>query len=118
MFAAVQTLGCVIPNLGQLLFPVLDIGHDLQKCWGDVNLKKVSKGSDSMWNMIVCINASTADVHTEKDVSYTLIGVPKQDYSSSKKHGNTYQLLFRLNDNNCISLDLLPDISFFFQEPF
>ena len=49
MFAAVHTLACVIPNLGQLLFPVLDIGYDLQKNWGDVNLKKVSKGPDSMF---------------------------------------------------------------------
>ena len=118
MFAAVQTLGCAIPNLGRLLFPVLDIGHDLQKIWGDVNLKKVSKGADSMWNMSVCVDVSTADFHTEKDVSYTLIGVPKQQYSNSKRHGNTYQFLFRLNDNNCISLDLLPDISFCFSGTF
>lgn len=118
MFAAVHNLSCVIPNLGQLLFPVLDIGHDLQKSWGDVNLKKVSKGPDSMWNMSVCVNASTADFHTEKDVSYTLIAVPKQDHSMAKKMGNTYQFLFKLNENNCISFDLHPNISFCFSGTF
>lgn len=118
MFAAVHTLACVIPNLGQLLFPVLDIGYDLQKNWGDVNLKKISKEPDSMWNMSVCVNASTADFHTEKDVSYTLIGVPKQDHSSTQNIGNTYQFLFKLNSNNCIALDLTPNISFCFSGTF
>ena len=69
MFAAVYNLSCVIPNLGLLLFPVYAIGHDLQKSWGNVNLKNVSKGPDSMRNIGVCVNASTTNFHTEKGVS-------------------------------------------------
>ena len=37
MFAAIDNLSYVIPNLDQLLFPVLDIGYELQNRWGDVN---------------------------------------------------------------------------------
>ena len=64
MFAAIDTLSCIIPNLGQLLFPVLDIGYELQNKWGDVNLKKVLNGPDSMWTMSVCTNASTVNYRT------------------------------------------------------
>ena len=68
--------------------------------------------------MSVCVNASTADFHTEKDVLYTLIAVPQQDYITTKKNGNTYQFMFKLNEYDCISLDLIPNMSFFFQEPY
>ena len=71
-----------------------------------------------MWNMSVCVNASTADFRTEKDVSYTLIAVPKHDHSMAKKMGNTYQFLFKLNENNCICFDLHPNISFCFSGTF
>ena len=48
MFVAIDTLSCVVPNLGKLLFPVLDGGYKLQNKWGDINLKKVSNGHNSI----------------------------------------------------------------------
>ena len=68
--------------------------------------------------MSVCVNASAANFYTEKDVSYALIAVSQQDYIITKKNGKTYQFLFKLNENDYISLDLIPNMSFCFSGTF
>ena len=70
-----------------------------------------------MWNMSVCVNASTSDYHTEKDVLYTLIDVPQHDYIETKRN-NTYQFMLKLNEIDCISLDLIHNMSFCFSGTF
>ena len=40
---------------------------------------------NGLWQSELCVNALTRDFHTEKDISYTLISVPTQDYNDKDK---------------------------------
>ena len=117
IFAVGEQLSCVIPNLGQLLFPVLDTGHQLQKKFGGMFLKKESNWHGSMWNICVFVNDSTVDYQCEYLFSYTLINIPQHDTIATKMNIHIYQFMFMLNKNDCIALNLFPNITSIFCAP-
>ena len=118
MLIAKNTLSKIVKQVGRLILPELYVAHDMQSVYENINLKSSWKSSDTMWSTMVCINASTREFHTEKYTSYTLITVPLQDYKLQQKSGNIYDLLFKLNDKECISLPLTPDVTFMFSGTF
>ena len=44
----------------------------------DLNFKKQQMGNNGLWQSSICVNAVTKLFHIEKDITYTLITVPKQ----------------------------------------
>ena len=102
----------------KLILPALDVAHDMQHKYSDINLKLSGTSSKNMCSTNLCINATTEDYHTEKDTSYTLITVPLQNFKLQKQSGDIYDLLFKLNDQVCISLPLTPDVTFMFSGTF
>ena len=118
MHSATQSLSKMVGHVDKLILPALDIANKLQPEYGDIFLKKNDDECSAMWHTNVCINASTGEFHTEKDTSYTLITVPSQGYKTQKNCGNVYNFLFKLNEDNVISLPLTPDLSFLFSATF
>ena len=51
----------------------------LQNKLRDINLQKTLASNNGLWQTCMCINAETADFHTENDCTYTMIHVPKQE---------------------------------------
>ena len=57
-----------------------------------------------MWSKNLCVNASTGELHMDKDTSYMPITVPLKYYKLQQKCGNVYKFIFEINDNKYISL--------------
>ena len=74
---AVKGLWGIIPNIHMLISPVVDVAYNIQSKHENINLQIVQKTRPGLWQSKVCVNASTDKWHTENDVSYTLISVPK-----------------------------------------
>ena len=112
---AVTTMKQVLPNIVNLISPVLDVAYNLQYSIGDINLQKVSGTSDGVWHKQVSINATTSQFHTEKDVTYTMVSVPRQ-----KTKGKTCDMrkdtvfLFQFNKKHNIGILMKQKISFVF----
>ena len=118
MCFAKNTLSNIVKQVGRLILPAVDVAHDMQNVYGNINLNKCDRKTGSMCSTNVCVNATTGEFHTEKDTSYTMITVPLQDYKSQRNGGNIYKFLFKLNDNVCISFPLTPNVSFMFSGTF
>ena len=52
-------------NAGNIIAPLIQTAHDLQKKYGDVNLQKVLTTENGIWHSEVCVNAITKLFHTE-----------------------------------------------------
>ena len=85
MDIAKKTLSKIVQQVERLLLPALDVAHDMQRHYSDINLKLSGTSSENMWSTNVCINGTTEEYHTEKDNSYTLITVPLQNFNLQKK---------------------------------
>ena len=85
MNLAKLTLSKIVQQVERLILPALDVAHDMQRQYSDINLKLRGQSCDNMWSTNVCINATTEEYHTEKDTSYTLITVPLQNFNLQKK---------------------------------
>ena len=90
MNLAKLTLSKIVQQVERLILPALDVAHDMQRHYSDINLKLRGQSYDNMWSTNVCINSTTEEYHTEKDTSYTLITVPLQNFNLQKIKGNIY----------------------------
>ena len=61
---------------------------------GNVNMKTVSTTECGLWKSSICVNATTSEMHTENDCTYTVIAVLCQE--SGKTLTNQYQFLFSI----------------------
>ena len=78
MQMGINQLQKYIPILPQLISPLIATAFRLQNELRDINLQQTSASNNGLWQTCFCINAETAEFHTENDYTYTLIHVPKQ----------------------------------------
>ena len=97
---SVTVLKSYIRNIPKLISPVIDVAYKMQSEHADVNLKATKGIDNGIWMATIAINAQTTKFHSENDVTYTLVTVPKQCIKMNK--GNRLQRIFLiyLNDNN------------------
>jgi len=95
-----------------ILAPVLDTTYDIQTDHKDINFKQTISSSIGCWQSSICVNAETKELHTEQDVTYTLISVPNQ--VKSKESLVRYDFLFSLTETQSIAIHLTPGVSFMF----
>ena len=74
----VSQLSLVLPNIRKLISPALQIAYHMQNSVGNINFNAVITSEVGIWQSEVCVNASTQIFHTERDVTYTFIMVPKK----------------------------------------
>ena len=111
---AIKSFQKIIPNVKKLICPILNSAHQFQKEVGDINFREVQSSNLGLWQSSICVNAMTRIFHTEKDVTYTIISVPKQNLVCSDMKRKSTFFLFRLNNSNCLSIKMNPGISFLF----
>ena len=82
---------------------------------GSVNLQKIRTSKNGIWQSEICVNAKTNIFHTEKDVMYTFITIPKQKLKSNEGiiRKNTF-FVFQINEGVNVSLKMIPNLSFMF----
>ena len=102
---AVKGLSQVNYNVHMLISLVVNVAFNMQGIHGDINLKSVKTTSSSLWQSKVCINASTKNWHTENNISYTLVSVPKQDCTKDDI------FFFQLNEKQRIGIPMRAGIS-------
>ena len=94
--------------------PVLKVAYDAQSTWGDINLSNVATTVNGMWQSQICVDASTAVEHTENDCTYTVISVPNQHISLSRKMRKSLYFVFCISQSESLRLPLAPHLSFFY----
>ena len=111
---AAKTIERYIPCIKHLISPVVTTAYELQNVYGNINISEVYTSPHGMWQSQICVNAKTSVLHTERDCTYTLITVPKQEISSAIKPC----FLLYLNNNKTFKLSLQEDIVFMFSGAF
>ena len=105
----------IIPNISNLILPIIEVAYNMQNEIGSVNLKKITTSANGIWQSEICVNAKTNQFYTEKDVTYTFITVPQQILKSKTGNlrNNTF-FLFQMNEATNVSLKMIPNLSFIF----
>ena len=108
-------LESTFPNISNIICPILNIVNQIETNTIELNFKKQQTGDNGLWQSSICVNAVTKLFHIERDVTYTLITVPKQKKvkSGCKKNRETF-FLFKLNNDNCIAIPMIDQTSFIF----
>ena len=100
-----------IPNITNLIAPIINTDFALQEEKGYVNFKKFPLHDDDLWQTSIFINARTSEFHTESDSTYTAIHIPQQE---TKLKSGEYHFVFKIKDRENVSITLSPGISFLF----
>ena len=79
MATALQHLSTICYNVYNWIAPVVDVAYNLQRENGDINIKNSVLFQLGVPQAQICVNATTAEFHTEYDQSLTYICVPKQN---------------------------------------
>ena len=79
----VKGLQSVLPTIDKFIAPIIRVTHDLQEDIGEINLKQIKTSEYGLWQTSICNTCQTANLHTEKDCTYTLISVPEQNTSTT-----------------------------------
>ena len=66
------------------LLPVMDVAGEMQKEYGDINLRFSTFGDIGLYAAQVCANAITQQFHIEFDQGPTMIFVPQQNNMDRK----------------------------------
>ena len=93
---------------------MINEAFDCQSDWGNIGLVEVPTKKCGLWQSQICIDASTETAHTERDCTYTLISIPKQQNTFSRKVKRKSYFLFVLNNEQKVCISLTPQLSFFF----
>ena len=111
---AIKSLQRRFRNIHLLISPIITAVDSLQKIVGDVNLKKLTTSENGSWQFSVCVNATTALCHTERDCTYTVITVPNQHAEKRIKSKNIPNFCFKLNEKQNVTLCYDYNLSFVF----
>lgn len=107
-------MGRLLPNIRSVISPVIDTAFEIQNEVGDINLQPISSSKNGCWQTSVCINAQTSDFHIEKDCTYTLISIPRQEYFKSTTKKDAFNFIFKLSKTEMVNIELVPSLSFIF----
>ena len=92
--AGIDSLATRLPNIRNLISPIVDEAYVRQEQKVDINLKKVDSTCHGVWQNSVCVNAYTDKFHTESDCTSTVIVVPNQP--KMKNDQRVYRFIFQL----------------------
>ena len=78
----------------------------------DVILKAVVSSESLLWQIQICVNASTAILLDENDCTYNIIIILEKTVSDKKKMKNMPHFLLVLNECNIILIPMINKVSF------
>ena len=112
---AIERFKKYLPNIKDLMAPILTTAYNQQEEAGNVNFSDVITSKHGLWQSELCCNAITKDFHTEGDITYTLVSVPFQFKDNIKKKQNkpSYFVL-KVNESTNIAFKMIQKTSFLF----
>ena len=75
---SVLKIGKILPSMRNVIAPVIQVAHDVQSNSTNINITERYGSNVGIWQSSVSVNAVTKDLHTEDDVTYTTITVPRK----------------------------------------
>ena len=66
-----------------------------------------------LWQVSISVNTQTKQLHTENDVTYTIMNVPKHTIVARNKMDREYIFLFELQNKKSIAITMRSGIIFF-----
>ena len=115
---AIQALGRILPQIRNLISPVLDVAHLMQKKKKQIGLMEIETSGIGCWNAFLYANGRTDNLHTEVDCAYTLITVPNQKRKQNTKLDNKPLFVFKLSEKQQILFPLSNGLSFVYNGRF
>ena len=115
---SMNNLSIFLPNIKDILAPVLQTSFSTQIDGKDLSFKETLAANDGCWQSSLCVNAETKEYHTEKDCTYTLISILNQSIIKSKESSMKYDFLFNLTNIQLINIPLEPGVTFMFSGHF
>ena len=100
-----------LPFLSSIIAPVVGVAFNMQAEKGDIKIDETSASNLGIWQSTLSVNAVTEELHTEDDVTYTVIDVPLQKRSQTDIK---YHFLFYINKKINLSLPMNPGTSIVF----
>ena len=111
---AIDNLSRLVRKLKDMISPVLSAAYTYQTEFDCEVMSNVESAKHGVWQSQICVNAQTSELHTEKDCTYTIIGVPKQNIKDLPNRQKNNLFLLHLNDNNVFAIPMLPNTYFMF----
>ena len=74
-----------------MISPVIGVAFNMQARKDNIKIEETSASKAGLWQCTLSVNGVTEELHTEDDVTYTVIDVPLQEKS---KTGTKYHFLF------------------------
>ena len=108
----------VFPEIKLLLSPILNAAFDKQCGNGTKLLQPVDSSDDGCWNSFLFIDTRTESFHRENDCAYTMITVPNQHMDREKHPSQQPAFIFKINEQQNITLPLTSDVTFFYNASF
>ena len=108
----ISTLSTVLPDIKNLISPIIDAAYHRQKAAGISLLQKTSSSDNGCWNSFLNVNARTQDYHTETDCAYTFVTVPTQVVNKSITIAAKPVFLFKITEQVELMLPLCNDLTF------
>ena len=111
---AIDNLSRLLRNLKDMISPVLIAAYNYQHELKCNIMSDVESSKHGVWQSQICVNAQTSELHTEKDCTYTIIGIPNQNMKALPKRRKNNLFLLHLNKNNVFAIPMLPQTYFMF----
>ena len=109
--SSIVALEQIVPMIHRYVAPVMDIAAQVQMERNKNILSETKNYYYGIWKTVFCVNATTEDLHTERDCGYTIIHVPLRD---KKMKSLKYQFHFQINKRNTICLPMDQNLTFMF----
>ena len=118
MNKGISALSNIIPEIKNLLNPIIDAAYHRQTS-SELNLlQKTLSSENGCWNSILNVDGCTDMYHTESDCSYTFLTVPKQVVDKSLTVADKPVFLFKVTQNVQLLIPLCNDLSFVYNSHF
>ena len=118
VLSGIESLSRIIPELKNMLCPIINAAYDMQCKKGISLLQNVITSDVGCWNAFLFVDTRTDNFHCENDCAYTFITVPQQERRiyAHKQDGPCF--LFKINETQTITLPLHNDSSFIYNASF
>ena len=108
---SILTMKNKFPFLATVISPIVGVAFKMQTQHGNINIEKTGASEVGIWESTLSINAVTKELHTEDDVTYTVIDVPLQ---MKRKENIKYHFLFQFSKKFNISVPMITGTTIIF----
>ena len=118
LHSGISSMKKSVPEIIHLLCPIINAAFHKQSSQGIELLHSQKVSNHGCWNSFLFADVRTKTFHRENDCAYTMITIPKQEMDRNQHPANKPSFLFKINEEQVITLPLMNDVSFFYNASF